>query len=140
MRRAKSYSIVDHELLHGKYLHRLSHTALALYLFLVLVGDRDGKSYYCEGSIVEILRFRDGSFSEALKELTQCGLIAYYRPYFLVQELKRHIQGVEQSAENRSLHYGRAKESKKQSYCTSEQTPGRIAFQDMLQKFREEST
>lgn len=28
MRMAKSYGIVDHELLHGKYLHRLSHAAM----------------------------------------------------------------------------------------------------------------
>ena len=46
MRWAKSYSIVDHGLLHGGYFHRLSHEAPSLYLFLVVVGDRDGKSYY----------------------------------------------------------------------------------------------
>jgi len=56
MRWARSYSIIDHQILHGRYLHRLTHEALALYLFLVVVGDRQGRSFYADRSTTEILR------------------------------------------------------------------------------------
>jgi len=51
MRQAKSYSIIDHYLLHGGYLHRLSHEAMVLYLFLALVGDKSGRSFYADATI-----------------------------------------------------------------------------------------
>lgn len=88
MRWAKSYSIVDHQLLHQGFFQRLSVEALALYLFLVVVSDRDGKSYYAERTLVEILRLSSQCFSKALNELTFCGLIDYRRPYFWVKNIK----------------------------------------------------
>lgn len=48
MRRARRYSIVDHAILHGEYFKKLRHADLALYLFFILVGDGDGKSFYSE--------------------------------------------------------------------------------------------
>lgn len=65
MRRARSYSIVDHQLLNGGYLHRLSHEALALYLFLVVVADRGGKSFWSEKSISQILRMSASEFFQS---------------------------------------------------------------------------
>lgn len=131
MRRAKSYSIVDHELLHGKYLHELSHSALALYLFLVVVGDRDGKSYYSERAIAEILRFCDESFFEIIEELTQCHLITYRRPYFWVQELKPRSQ----SGDNEPADLP----ERKPLHRESEPLVDRKAVQDFLRKLSEES-
>ena len=87
MRQAKSYSIVDHDLLHGGFLHELSHEALALYLFLVVAADREGKSYYAERTIMSILRLSGQSFVTALGDLAQNGLIRYSRPYFWVTSL-----------------------------------------------------
>ena len=87
MRWAKSYSIVDHGLLHGGYFHRLSHEALSLYLFLVVVGDRDGKSYYGERSIADILRLKGNVFANAHRELVETGLISFRSPYFWVRNL-----------------------------------------------------
>lgn len=88
MRLARSYSIVDHELLHGKYLHRLSHEALSLYLFFVVVGDFEGKSFYGEKSIREILRFTREQFVRAREQLLSSGLITSRGPYVWVQNLK----------------------------------------------------
>ena len=85
MRYAKSYSILDHQFLHGRYIHKLSHGALALYLFLVLVGDREGKSFYSERSIMSVLRFSSLEFSKALDELLSFKLVDYRRPNFWVQ-------------------------------------------------------
>lgn len=87
MRWARSYSIVDHELLHGKYFHRLSHEALSLYLFFVVVGDREGRSFYGERSISEILRFSAEQFRHAREQLLNLGLIRSGGPYVWVRNL-----------------------------------------------------
>jgi hypothetical protein len=87
MRWAKSYSIVDHQLLHGGYLHRLSQAAMSLYLFLVVVGDRQGRSFYSEVSIMEILRLPEEAFTAARLQLLQEGLIDYRRPHWWVKTL-----------------------------------------------------
>lgn len=87
MRRAKSYSIVDHELLHGGYLARLSHQALSLYLFLCVVGDRDSRSYYGDISICRILRFSGQELTNARNDLIDENLICYRRPYYQVKDL-----------------------------------------------------
>lgn len=87
MREAKSYSIVDHRLLHGGYLGRLSHAALALYLFLVVVGDREGRSFYSARSICEILRLSAHVLAGARQELIASGLVRYQQPYWQVESL-----------------------------------------------------
>lgn len=84
---ARSYSIVDHQVLHGGYLHRLSHQALALYLFLVVVGDREGRSFYAERTIADILRLTPSEWWGSLQELIKSNLIEYRRPYFWVKDL-----------------------------------------------------
>ncbi len=89
MREARSYSIVDHALLHGGYLGRLSHAALALYLFLVVVGDREGRSFYSDGSIGGILRLPGPALADARQELTASDLVRYQRPHWWVRSLTR---------------------------------------------------
>jgi hypothetical protein len=93
MRRAKSYSIVDHALLHGGYLRRLSHESLILYLFLVVVGDREGRSFYREETIQEILRLTDRQLISARAQLTGEGLIEYRRPYWWVSTIQGGAHG-----------------------------------------------
>jgi hypothetical protein len=87
MRQAKSYSIVDHQLLHARHLHRLSHQALALYLFFIVVGDREGRSFYSASSIVGILRFSAAEYAAARTALEQASLIELRRPYVFVKNL-----------------------------------------------------
>ena len=86
-RQAKSYSIVDHHLLHGGYLGRLTREALALYLFLVVVGDWEGKSFYSASSIGKILRMDFFEIFKAKEELCTVCLIDYKRPYWQVMTL-----------------------------------------------------
>lgn len=86
MREAKSYSIVDHALLHGGHLGRLSHAAMALYLFLVVVGDREGRSFYSDASVGALLRL---AVADARSELLRAGLIRYRRPFWWVESLTR---------------------------------------------------
>ena len=89
MRWAKSYSIIDHELFHGGYLHRLSQAAMSLYLFLAVVGDRQGRSFYSELSIMEVLRLTEQELVEARQQLIEEGLIDYRRPFWWVKTLTR---------------------------------------------------
>lgn len=86
-RQAKSYSIVDHELLHGGYLGRLSHKALVLYLFLIVVGDCEGKSYYSMYSVENILRMELFEICRAKDVLIVEQLINYQKPYWQVLSL-----------------------------------------------------
>ncbi len=89
MREARSYSIVDHALLHGGYLGRLSHAALAFYLFLVVVGDREGRSFYSDASIGDILRLSGPALANARRELLTAELVRCRRPYWWVESLTR---------------------------------------------------
>lgn len=75
MRRATSYAIVDRELLHGGYFERLSHQALTLYLFFLVVGDRDGRSFYRGATIAEKLTLTRDEFLAAVTELISAQLI-----------------------------------------------------------------
>ncbi|MCK5081536.1 MAG: hypothetical protein KAR31_01395 [Candidatus Omnitrophica bacterium] len=86
-RQAKSYSIVDHDLLHRGYLGCLTHQALALYLFLVVVGDWEGKSFYSASSIGKILRMDFFEICKAKEELCTTRLIDYKKPYWWVMTL-----------------------------------------------------
>lgn len=88
MRWAKSYSIIDHNFLHGGYLHRLSHPALILYLFLVVVGDKDGMSFYGERAIMEILRLSEEELHQAHLELLKEDLIDYRSSYWWVKNIR----------------------------------------------------
>ena len=102
MRWARSYSIVDHQLLHGGYCRRLSHQALTLYLFVVVVGDSQGKSFYADPTIGRILRLSDADLALARNALIQEGLITYHKPYWWVNNLslpqcKRPTQRVRSS-------------------------------------------
>lgn len=89
MRQASSYGIVDRRLLFDRYLHQMSHKGTALYLFLVLAADRNGRSYYSDRSIGEILRLSPSDISGARTELIGAGLIDYQRPNWLVKNLSR---------------------------------------------------
>jgi hypothetical protein len=107
MRWAQSYSIIDHQILHGRYLHRLSHESMILYLFLVVVGDRKGRSFYADRSITEILRLSGPKLDQARQELTSEGLISYRKPYWEVQNLPQRRDHGRDDQANHPLSAGR---------------------------------
>jgi len=88
MRWAKSYGIVDHELLHGKHLHRLSHVGMCLYLFLAVVSDINGKSFYGLPTIMDILRLSSVQLEQAIHELVDFKLLDYRYPHFFLLNLE----------------------------------------------------
>jgi len=85
----KQFSWVDHRLVRDKHICGLSHQSLALYLFLVTVGDADGMSYYSDTAIERYVDLDATMTGRARAELRGAGLIAYRRPLYQVLSLER---------------------------------------------------
>lgn len=83
----KQFSWLDHRLVRDRYIDRCSHTAAALYLFLVTVADAQGLSYYSDATISERLGMGPALLEKARKELIHIGLIAYRSPLYQVLSL-----------------------------------------------------
>lgn len=76
-----SFSWLDHRLIRDGHLEKLTRDEIALYTFLVLVGNRDGVSFYRLEKICRYLDEMDWSdFHDARQGLIRSGLIAY-RPF-----------------------------------------------------------
>jgi hypothetical protein len=81
------FSWVDHRLVRDKYISRCSSQALALYLFLVTVGDAEGLSYYSDASICRLLSVEPSGVDGARRELIAMRLIAHQKPLYQVLAL-----------------------------------------------------
>ena len=88
----KSFSWVDHKLLEGGYFERCHPFALALYLFLVTVGDSKGLSYYSDAHISYLLKFKLGTLEQYRNLLIQEGLIVYRKPLYQVLALNTQAE------------------------------------------------
>ena len=64
-----------------------SESALSLYLFLVVVADADGLSWYSETAICRHLPCGATELQGARTELQKAGLIAYRKPLYQVLDL-----------------------------------------------------
>ncbi len=75
-----SFAWVDHRLLRQGYLERMTHQDQALYLFLALVADRHGVSFYRKEKICDVLGLDFGQFEVARDRLIDLSLAAF-EPY-----------------------------------------------------------
>jgi hypothetical protein len=78
---------VDQRLVRDRYLERCSHQAAALYLFLVIVADCQGLSYYSDSSITKRLSMEESALEQARRNLIRLDLIAYRKPLYQVLAL-----------------------------------------------------
>ena len=89
-----SFSWIDHRILHDGYLKSMSPHEILLYFFLVLVGDKNGISYYSYDKICDLLKFYPNEFVKARNQLIHKSLIAHKNGRFQVLQLpeieKRH--------------------------------------------------
>ena len=85
----EGFGWVDHRLVRENAIERFSAEGLALYLFLVTVGDEDGVSWYSDGTVCRKLNFSSESLDNAREELIAGGLVAYRRPHYQVLEFPR---------------------------------------------------
>jgi len=75
-----SFAWIDHRLLRNGFVPAMTHQDLALYLFLVLVADRHGVSFYRKEKICDALGLDWSDFEVARDRLLDLGLIAF-EPY-----------------------------------------------------------
>jgi hypothetical protein len=83
----RQFSWVDQRLVRDGHIGRCSHSALALYLFLVTVCDAEGLSYYAEQSLCGRLNMSADALRQSRCELLSAGLIAYEHPLYQVLAL-----------------------------------------------------
>jgi hypothetical protein len=72
-----------------RYTERCDANALALYLFLVTVGDAQGLSYYSDPTIGRLLSMDAPSLNKARCDLVRAELLAYQSPLYQVLALDR---------------------------------------------------
>ena len=81
------FSFVPHRFLADGFLASLGQKELLLYLFLILVSDRYGLSFYSYDSICSLLQFNLGQYIEARDGLMEKDLIAFDGTIFQVLDL-----------------------------------------------------
>ena len=86
-RMPEGFGWVDHRFVRKGYLKGRSRESLALYLFLVIVADADGLSYYSEESLCRHMNFNHTDLAVSRKELVTAELVAYRKPFYQVLAL-----------------------------------------------------
>jgi hypothetical protein len=86
------FSWVDHRLVRDRRLDACSHTAAALYLFLVVVADAEGLSYYSDPTLMRRLRMDGATLAQARTNLIRADLIAWRKPIYQVLSLDGSAQ------------------------------------------------
>ena len=81
------FSFIPHRFLTDGFLASLSQEELLLYLFLVLVSDRHGLSFYSYDAICSLLQFSLDGYIEARDGLMEKDLIAFDGTIFQVLDL-----------------------------------------------------
>jgi hypothetical protein len=81
------FGFIEHRFLREGFFHSLTHQELALYLFLVLVSDRSGLSFYRYDKISTLLRITVDEFILARDGLLEKDLLAFDGRTFQVLSL-----------------------------------------------------
>lgn len=81
------FSFIPHRFLTDGFMASLSQKELLLYLFLILVSDRYGLSYYAYDSICSLLQLTLDQYIEARNGLMDKDLIAFDGTVFQVLDL-----------------------------------------------------
>ena len=81
------FSFIPHRFITGGFLSSLSQKELLLYLFLILVSDRYGLSYYSYDSICSLLQITLDQYIKARDVLMDNDLIAFDGTVFQVLDL-----------------------------------------------------
>jgi hypothetical protein len=73
----RSFAWIDHRLLRNGFLQVMTHQEIALYLFLVLVADRNGVSFYRKEKMCDALDLDFKRFEIARDRLINLKLVAF---------------------------------------------------------------
>ena len=72
-----SFAFIEHRFLHDGFWADLGHHQLLLYLFLVMVADRFGLSYYSYDKICTLLRLSVDDYIDARNTLIEKDLLGF---------------------------------------------------------------
>lgn len=86
-----SFAFIEHRFVRDGFFKQLCPHSLALYLFLVLAGDRQGLSYYSYDKICSILGLDLDTYILARNQLIEKNLIAFDGTLFQVLSLPEKI-------------------------------------------------
>jgi hypothetical protein len=101
---AGSFAFLEHRFLRDGFWSSLSQLECLLYVFLVLVADRNGLSYYSDDKICTLLRFTLEDYLVARNGLSTKDLIAFDGPLFQVLSLPDQPLGGSTSALRTAEH------------------------------------
>ena len=101
----RQFNWVDHRLVRERHIEKCTHSAAALYLFLVTVADAQGLSYYSDASVMARLSMDEPILVDARTNLIQVELIAYKKPLYQVLSLDMRLE-TERTAMDRPLSLG----------------------------------
>jgi hypothetical protein len=82
-----SFAFIEHRFLRQGFFETLSHHELVLYVFLILVADRNGLSYYSYDKICTLLRLSVDEYVTARNALIEKDLLAFDGHWFQVLSL-----------------------------------------------------
>ena len=82
-----SFSWIDHRFVTGGFLHDLSMIEILLYLFLVVVSDRNGLSFYHDDRIASLLKIDLPALGKAREGLVRRSLLTYEFPLYQILSL-----------------------------------------------------
>jgi hypothetical protein len=86
-----SFAFIEHRFLRDGFWSSLDHYELVLYLFLVMVGDRKGISFYCYDRICSLLGISVDDYILARNSLIKKDLIAFDGKFFQVLSLPEKV-------------------------------------------------
>ena len=86
-----SFAFIEHRFLSDGFWCSLDHQELLLYLFLVMVGDRRGISFYCYDRICNLLGVSVDAYILARNSLIKKDLIAFDGKFFQVLSLPENV-------------------------------------------------
>ena len=82
-----SFAFIEHKFLRHGFWTALDHRELLLYIFLIMVADRQGLSYYSYDKICTMLRLTVDQYIAARNGLIEKDLIAFDGTLFQVLSL-----------------------------------------------------
>lgn len=121
-----SFSWLDHRLLHEGYLTAMEPAEMLLYFFLVLVGDRNGISFYSYDKICTLLKINVERLLTARARLIDKSLIAFEDGRYQVLQLPaRPRRAVETAEQLRQAGSMQSRNAKQQDF---------VAFAELVQQ------
>ena len=87
-----SFSWIDHRILSSGFLQTMTTHEITLYFFLILVGDKNGVSFYHYNKICKLLKIDLDNLINARNQLIDKGLIAFDQNRYQALELPTQLK------------------------------------------------